>query len=819
MFRYLLLFFFLISFHLGYSQSAIVSGYLTDSASGKPLENAYVVLANSQAYVISDANGFYSIKVPSDTAFVLYFRFQRIVESRDIKPLKSGTTTTINVKIPAIVTAGVVTILSDAIERGGISTITLDPADMWQIPNPGNFENILKTLGVASGNNELSSGFNVRGGNYDENLIYVNDVEIYRPQLIRSGQQEGLSFINSDLVQNINFSAGGFQARYGDKMSSVLDITYRRPDSFSVGGNINFLGAQAHVEGKKGSRFRYLIGGRYRSNSYLFGSLDVQGNYQPRFFDIQSLLQYDINSRLKLTLLSAVASNRYLFVPESQKTSFGTVSQALQLTVFFNGAELMRYVTTTNALSLQYNPNDKLQLKLVSSAITSNEREFYTVEGAYRLDELDKDLGSSTFGQAKFNRGAGYFINHARNQLLVQAYTVAGKGSYFDGPWNLRFGVDYRKEIINDVLNEWVYNDSADYSVPANSGDSLFLYSTIRGKNNLNSNRYSTYIEQEWELKKESKMILNTGLRASYWDLNKQVLVSPRIQFSYEPNRPFNLKQGKTDSLKKRDIVVKAAWGIYYQPPFYRELRQLDGVVSRNVKAQRSMHFVLGSDLYFNMWGRKFKFFSEIYYKDLDNLIPYYFENVRIRYYANNNSKGYAAGIDTRVNGEFIKGLESWFSLSLLQTKERIKYTDSEGIQRTSDWLRRPTDQRVNMGIFFQDELPRFPVYKAHVNLVFGSGLPYFLGGAYRYNDLFKIPAYKRVDMGFSREFVSPARPGKKGVWKRFNTLWVSLEVFNILGVANTASYIWVRDVTGQTYAVPNYLTSRRVNLNIIFKL
>lgn len=816
--RYLTLLLLLLAGYASFGQKAKVTGKLLDSTTGKGLEYAYVIYNTSNLYSTTNLYGEFNLEVPADTPFFLTFQYQGLTHKVNVKALKPGENKVLEVRMRGTLEGQEIGIQSQR-DRAKISVITLKPGEFKRFSNPsGNFENILKTLGVASGNNELSSGFNVRGGNYDENLIYVNDIEIYRPQLIRSGQQEGLSFINSDLVNNIEFSAGGFSARYGDKLSSVLDITYRKPDSFSAGGNINFLGASLYMEGRKGPRFRYLVGARYRSNAYLFGSLDVQGNYQPRFMDIQSLMQYDINSRLNLSWLGALASNRYLFVPESQRTSFGTVSQALQLTIFFNGAELMRYLTTTNALTLKYTPNVYSQYKLIASAITSNEREYYTVEGAYRLDELDKDLGSSTFGQAKFNRGAGYFINHARNELQVQAYTAAFRGLYTKNAWNLRYGADYRKEIINDVLNEWVYNDSADYSIPNNSGDSIFLYSTIRGKNQLNSNRITAFVEQTWDLNKESNMILNAGLRYNYWDLNGQSLVSPRMQFAVEPNRKHNLNVA-SDSLKKRDYVLKAAWGVYYQPPFYRELRTLEGRVRTDVKAQRSIHYVLGADTYFKMWGRTFKFFSEVYYKDLDNLIPYYYENVRIRYYANNNARGYATGIDTRVNGEFIEGLESWFSLSFLQTRERIKYTDESGAEQLSDWLRRPTDQRINMGIFFQDELPRREEYKVHVNLVFGSGLPYFLGGAYRYTDEFSIPAYRRVDMGFSREFISPNRPAKGKFWSNFHTAWVSLDVFNILGVANTASYIWVRDVSGQTYAVPNYLTSRRVNLNFIFKL
>ncbi len=802
----------------GWAQTAVISGMVSDSNSFRAIEGAYITLRDTNLHTYTDERGRYKLIVPANRPLYVQFSYIGKYVMVRVEPLPAGSEKRIDARLSSEITTGEANVQGFK-NREVPSIITIDPKDAAKFPNPsGNFESILKTLGVASGNNELSSGFNVRGGNYDENLIYVNDIEIYRPQLIRSGQQEGLSFINPDLVENISFSAGGFQARYGDKLSSVLDIKYKQPRKRESGFQASLLGAQAYTQGRIGPRFSYLLGARYRSNSYLFGTFDVQGNYKPRFGDFQSLLTYRVTTNFDISLLSSFAANRFLFIPESQRTSFGTVTQALQLSVFFNGAELMRYRTLTNGLTFNYNSSPRAQSKLILSHYTSTETEFYTVEGAYRLDELDKDLGSETFGQAKFNRGAGYFINHARNELLVNSYSASFKNTYTKGRWFIHWGADYRREEIRDVLNEWVYNDSVDYSVPFNEGDSLFLYSRIRSKNNLRSNRISGYVQQTWNLNDSLQMKLNVGIRSHYWDLNGQNVISPRVQFSFEPNYRYNRQKGLPDSLKKKDLVLKAAWGIYYQPPFYRELRALDGQVNRNLKAQRSIHFVLGSDFYFDMWGRKFKFFGELYYKHLDNLVPYLYENVRIRYYANNNARGYATGIDTRVNGEFVKGLESWFSFSLLQTKERIRYTDENGVSRETGWLRRPTDQRINIGIFFQDELPKYPSFKVHLNVVIGSGLPYFLTGAARYQDDYKIPAYRRVDIGFTKEIISETRVAKKAWLKPVNSLWLTADIFNLLGVSNTVSYLWVRDVTGTVYAVPNYLTTRRLNLNLIVK-
>lgn len=814
----LLLFFLTLTYLVSQAQTATLQGVVTDSAQGFPLEGVNVVLEGSTEGTYTGNNGHYTLQVESKKKLVLIFSYVGKAIIVQVNPLADSETRTINARIQTTYLSGTVTI---NIERGRYSPniISIRPKEMERFSSPtGGIENMLKTLPGVSGNNELSSGFNVRGGNYDENLIYVNDIEIYRPQLIRSGQQEGQSFINTDLVENISFSAGGFQAKYGDKMSSVLDVKYREPDSFATGVHLSLLGASAFVEDKVGARFRYTLGARYRTNAYLFGSLDVQGNYKPRFLDLQTVLTYEINSKTQLSFLGSIAQNQFQFVPESQVTSFGTVTEALQLSVFFNGGELMRYTTSTNALTLKYALSKHFQIRIIGSSLYSNEREFYTVEGAYRLDELDKDLGSSTFGQAKFNRGAGYFINHARNELEVQMYTGGAKAAYYKGIWNLNYGVEYRHEAIWDVLNEWVYNDSVDYSVPVNGQDSLFLFSTIRSKNTLLSNRYSAYIQQNWELNKEKAMVLNTGIRAQYWDMNGQTVVSPRFQFSFEPNKAYNDQKDLPDSSKKRDILVKASFGVYNQPPFYREMRDLAGNVNTSLLAQRAIHYVLGSDFYFRMWQRPFKFSGEMYFKQLDFLDPYLYENVRIRYYANNAAKGYAAGIDTRVNGEFVKGLESWFSLSVMQTKEKITYTNTAGEQITTNYLRRPTDQRVNLGVFFQDELEKWPEYKVSLNLVVGTGMPYFLTGDFRYTDQFKIPPYRRLDIGFSRDIISADRPSTKKFAKHVDEAWISLDVFNVLGVQNVASYIWIRDVTGTTFAVPNYLTSRRINLNFVVK-
>lgn len=819
MLRYsLLLFFSIVSVWL-YAQNATVTGRITDST-GIPIADASVYIKGNDKGSFTNANGYYTISIPARQKVQLIYSYLSATPFlREVGPLPAGQKVEIDVTLNFKAIEVKTTEIEIERERDKASTITLDPKLSGTLPNvSGNFEAILRTLPGVSGNNELSSAYNVRGGNFDENLVYVNDIEIYRPQIVRSGQQEGLSFINPDMVENVRFSAGGFEARYGDKLSSVLDVQYRRPKQFAAGVNANFMGASVYAEGRsKKGRFSWMTGSRIRSNQYILNSLDVQGSYKPLFVDVQGLFTYNISSNFSVSYLGNYALNRFLLIPQTQRTSFGTVTNALQLTVFFEGSELMRYNTVMNGLTFNWDAGKYTNLKLIGSYFNSNEREFFTTEGAYRLDQLDNELGSDNFGQARFNRGTGYFINHARNQLTADVAAVAHKGSHITKNNTLYWGVKYQTETITDKQREWYYVDSAGYAVPFNTGDTLGLFNFVKGSANLQSHRMMAYIQNSNTLIDSIKLKVTYGLRSNYWSLNGQNVISPRIQVSFEPNRAYNLRAAH-DTLKKRDWIFRFAFGYYYQPPFYRELRGLDGKVNTNVKAQRSIHYVFGGDMNFKMWGRRFKFYSEVYYKQLDNLVAYQIENVRIRYFANNNSKGRAYGWDTRINGEFIKDLESWFSFSLMSIKENITYTDAQGVQRQSGYIRRPTDQRVNVGVLFQDELERWPRYKMQLNLVYGSNLPFYLGGDNRFKKGFTLPSYKRIDIGFSRDIYNETDARTTKFSRAFKSLFVSVQIFNLTQANNTISYIWVRDVEGTTYGVPNYLTSRRINLSIIAK-
>ena len=806
-------------------KNSFLYGIVRDSLN-RPIADVNIAVIGTTQTTISSEKGYFQLAIPANTELQLGFSYiGRPNKIIFVKALNAGERFELNPQMEYGVSLNQV-IISEERDRDKVSMQTIDPKSVSTLPNAsGSFETILKTLPGVVSNNEMSAQFNVRGGNYDENLIYVNDIEIYRPFLPRSGQQEGLSFIHTELVENVKFSAGGFEARYGDKLSSVLDIQYKRPKKALSSVNVSLMGVIAHTEGAtENKRFTYLLGARYWTNQYLVGTLDTKGNYQPSFTDLQTLLTYHFKDNLNLSFLGSYAQNRYLVVPESRETVFGTVRQALALRIFFNGSDLMEYRTATGALSLNYQPTQQTLLKLYASTFFSNESEFFTLEGAYRLEEVETDLGSDNFGKSKASKGVGYFLNNARNEINALVYNAGHRGTHQIGNQTLQWGAQFQGEHITDFLNEWQYIDSLGFAKPSLVDGQIVLNDYQYSRNALNSFRVSGYAQNSQLLNKVNSMRITYGVRSNWWNYNNENVISPRAQFSFEPNRRFNraIILGDEKGELKKDIILKAAVGVYYQPPFYRELRNFGGQLNPNIKAQRSIHYIVGGDLNFKAWERPFKFFAEAYYKQLDNLIPYEIDNVRIRYYANNSSSGYATGLDMRVNGEFVKGAESWLSVSLLDTKEKIKdaiVTNSNGDRIEPGYVRRPTDQRVTVSMMFQDYLPKFPSYRMQLNLVYGSGLPFGPPDRNRYGDTLTMPSYRRVDIGFLKVLVdeNDTKP-KKGWKKHFKSALVGLEVFNMLDVQNTISYLWIQDVEARTWAVPNYLTARRINVRVIAK-
>lgn len=798
-----------------FAQVSYIAGRVTD-ANEKGIEFVNVALQEAPELGSStDADGYFLFRLryqPTVTVLFSYVGYQPVAQRVTLLP---GDTVFLDIQISQGRNQLPTVVVRADNDRQKVSTFRLDPAEVEQIPLPsGNFESILKTigLGIATTGGELSAQYSVRGGNFDENLIYVNDFEIYRPQLIRAGQQEGLSFINSDLVSNVAFSSGGFEARYGDKLSSVLDVQYRRPDSLRASVEASLLGGSVHVETvSPNKKFSVLAGARYRTQQYLLNSLATAGQYTPTSADIQALARYSVHPSWELELIANVNDTRYTFIPESRVTSIGTIDNVKELEVFFEGQEVNRFRTMMGGLSATYvGDSNRLRLKFLASAYRSNETETFDVIGDYFLYQVESDLGSNEFNERLFSLGYGTYHDFARNYLVANVANASHKGYYFGDRHLVEWGARYQYETIDDRLNEWQRLDSALYTLPYLTNE-LALKEVLKTRITLSSSRFSAYLQDTWVLNRDSLRDINltAGIRGQYWDVNGEFVVSPRAQLSYKP-------------YWERNVIWRMALGMYVQPPFYRELRNLSGTINRDLRAQKSLHFVVGSDYVFEAWDREFRLISEAYFKWLWDLVPYEIEDVKIRYFGDNLARGYAAGIDFRLNGEFVRDAESWITLSIMQTQEDINgdtYLDEEGVLQEIGFIARPTDQRVNVGVLFQDHLPKNDNFKVHLNMLFGTGLPFSPPQSVRFRNALRIPPYRRVDIGFSAQLYDVLESDKHMGWrKHFENLWLSFEVFNLLGIENTISYIWITDNTNTSYAFANFLTNRRLNLRVIAK-
>lgn len=704
------------------------------------------------------------------------------------------------------------------INKGGPFLEEIKPQKLQLNPSiGGGIEALVKTFIGASAGNEMSIQYTVRGGNYDENLIYVNDVEILRPQLISSGQQEGLSFINTDLVQTVKFSAGGFGAQYGDKMSSVLDVEYIRPDSFKGSVTLGTMLNSAMVSGKH-KKFSGFIGIRNFNNGLITNSLDVNGNYSMRFSDVQGLMSYKLSRQWTVEFLGNLASNEYQLNPRSRTSTFGTVQNAFQLNVGMAGQEALNYLYGMGSLTFKYKRSVKNEFKWMVNHTAIAEEEVFDVEGAYFLSQLDRDLGSKTYGKPLKTLGYGYYIDHGRNRMIsgvTQLSHIGTLGKQTD-PFSWHYSVRVNQELVRDKISEWYYNDSSEYNLDpwGALGDTILFDNFIKANNQLKSLRGKGHIGAQWRLSKRQQIWLNLGIRGQYWNLNNEWVFMPRMSVSWEPNKNYNERQ-RVDSEKKADILFKFAAGAYHQPGFFRELRNFNGQINRSLLSQKSHHLVAGFERYIYAGTRKFKYTSEAYFKSYDDLVPYLFDNIRIRYYAQNSASGYAWGIDQRLYGEFTDGLESWFTLGIMQTKEQITYFDEVLKEEiTTAFLRRPTDRRVNLGVVFQDQMPNNPSIRVNLSLNIGTGIPYYLDGNARYtNTPNVIPPYRRVDIGFSKIFEN-----NKNLWiakAGLKSAWLSIDVFNLLAINNVIGYSWVKDLENNRYGVPDYLTGRRLNVRL----
>ena len=790
---------------IGANAQTVLTGVVTDSANA-PMPYVTIQIEETVGGTLTNDQGSFRIELKeAKTSCMLLFSSVGYKDHRELVEIGNRKSAFVKVKMAVERTnLESVDILESKINSPTFTKLDTRLAARLPSSSGNAVEELIMTLPGVATNNELSSQYSVRGGNFDENLVYVNDIEVYRPLLIKSGQQEGLSFINSDLVGSITFSAGGFDASYGDKMSSVLDITYKRPTEFKASASLSMMGASAHLEtASKNKRFAQLHGFRYKTSEYLLNTLNTKGEYMPSFLDYQTWLNFKLTDRTELSFLGNYSSNKYEFTPQSRETNFGTYDLIQSLKVFFDGWEKDKFESGTAALSFHYRPQSNTSLKLIASTFGTKEEETYDIIGEYWLNEVDVASQSDTYGDSLQNIGVGGYHKHARNYLNANVYTLEHKGTVEMKKNVLQWGAKAQREVISDEISEWEFRDSSGYSLPY-ADDKVLLYNSQRDTTDLSSTRLKAFIQDSYAFSSAlGRVAVTGGVRASYWSFNEELIFSPRFSLFCKPHWV-------------KDWAFHLAWGVYYQSPFYKEIRTRGGVLNKAIKSQRSVQYVAGAEHKFDAFGRPFKYTIEAYYKDMDNLIPYDVNNVQLVYYGQNLSYGYTTGLDMRIFGEFVPGVDSWFSLSVMDSQEDL-YDDSYVNSSTGEtvypgFVPRPTDQTFRMSIFFQDYFPRNPNFRMQLKAIYGSSLPFGPPNGEKYQMKLKMPPYKRIDIGLSR-YVSGTK--KDGNNRIYDNMTIGVEVFNLFDIGNTNSYFWVDDVYGNKYAVPNYLTGRRVNARI----
>ena len=811
------------------TKNATVTGKITDE-NDVPLNNVSIIILGKNSGITSTDSGTFSIKVAAQKSLALVFSYAGFISQQRNFFLSNDEKETIlirmkqNGKILETVTVG------DERERKETGLIKINPKTALTLPSTiGGIEGLIKTL--VGSNNELTSQYNVRGGNYDENLIYINDFEIYRPYLVSNGQQEGLSLINPEMVKNVNFYTGGFQSKYGDKMSSVLDIQYKKPVSFGGSAYVSLLEQGFQLEGtSRKKKFSYLAGVRNKSNRNLLSNQPATGAYIPSASDAQGFFTYKLSDKIQLELLGIISTSRFTFYPESVKKTSSVFSPFftanLGLDVFFEGQEKDAYTSSLLGFSVLQAVNKKTKLKWMLSRFKDAEKENADIAGAYLFGDRDFDNSSATFGQIVNPLGAGYYQNYNRNLLNIEVYNASHKGSYEAKDNFIQWGLSAEQTNIRDKLSQFEYRDSAGYSLPYIPG-TLNLYNVQNSTADLSIQKYSGYLQDNIRLSKsKTDITLQAGLRFNYNSLNQQFLLSPRAQLSLKP-------------YWKKDMVFKIAAGVYDQPPFYRELRKDDGSLNTAIKAQKSMQLVTGMDYNFKGPGnRLLRFTTEAYYKSMNDVIPYDIDNVKIRYLGSNNAKAYATGIEFRLFGELVKDAESRLSVGFMRTKENldndhfynyknaageiinantIDQTPTDSVKNEVGYLRRPTDRLITVGLYLEDYLPTNKNFKVYLNAIYGSNMSYNVPGSVKYRNGLIIAPYIRVDMGFSALLLSEKSYRRShSPFRKFENIWASLEVFNLINRENTISYQLIKDFSNTVYALPNRLTPRLVNLKIV---
>ena len=776
---------------------AKITGYVRD-ADGNPLDLVNIRVKNTLNGTISNEKGFYSISLATGDSVTLIFSCLGYNKAERIIPqLTKDMRLNVRMNYTSLELGEVV---ATAIRKQTTTLETLNADRVKLLPDPagGSIESLVVTFAGVSSNNELSSQYSVRGGSYDENIVYVNGLEVFRPLLIRSGQQEGLSFINPDLTESVNFSAGGFEARYGDKMSSVLDITYKKPKAFEGSASISLLGANAYV-GSSTGKFTQVTGFRYKTGRSLLKTTDTDAEYEPNFIDLQTYMTYQFAPKWEVNFLGNLAINKFKFVPHSRETSFGTATNSKKFTVFFDGQEEDRFETLFGALTLKHNPNENTELGLQASAFTSKEEEGYDIAGEYWLGDATEEVDQNDV----LDLAVGRYNEHARNRLHSNIMNVGHYGSVRLKSNTLKWGATVQMEKINDKISEWEKRDSSGYSLPQGGG-TVNVISNLFSDNELESTRISGYLQDIFKFRtKQGLFTLVGGVLGSYWSFNKEFIFSPRVSLGFIPNFDQNL-------------TFRLASGLYYQSPFYKELRTtvLDEYgnsitqLNKDLKSQRSIHVIAGGDYTFRLLDRNFKLSADMYYKKLDDLNPYTVDNVKIRYYGENCATGRAMGLDVKFFGEFVPGTDSWISFSLMKAEQSI---------RGSEYVPMPNSQGYNVSLFFQDYFPGYKRIKLNLKGVLSGGLPVTAPRTGYEDGYFRTPAYKRVDLGFSYQLAGGTDAiMDRGFFQHLKNIWLGLDVFNLFDIKNTSSYYWITNIDNHQYAIPNYLTGRQLNVRLI---
>ena len=771
------------------AQTFTLRGRVTDGE-GNPVEFASVTCPSQGRATVTSLQGQYELKLLSaDSVVVKFSMLGYRTKTRVLHRPKSTQTLQVTLTEQAS-TLGEVTVAGQKIQSGQTQDIGTKPLHSLPSTTGNAVEELIQSQAGVSTHSELSSQYNVRGGSFDENSVYINSVEVYRPFLVRSGQQEGLSVINPDMVERIGFSTGGFEAKYGDKMSSALDITYRRPKRFEATAAASLLGGSAYV-GFSNKKLAWANGLRYKTTKYLLGSLETKGEYKPNFLDYQTYLSYKPNKRWTVDFIGNIADNHYNFHPEDRETKFGTMESVRSFRVYFDGQEKDRFRTFFGTLGITRHLGDSTSVSLLGSSFSTSEQERYDIQGQYWLTQTETSE----------NLGVGTYFEHARNYLKAHVESVKLLLKHTAKQHNVEAGLTWKQEHIEENSVEYEMRDSAGYSVP-HTGKDLFMIYSLRARNELNANRLETYVQDTWRFRSAGEhtlFTLNYGLRFSHWNYNKESILSPRVSLGITPS--FN-----------HNVTLRFATGLYYQAPFFKELRDTSTVagvtratLNRKIKSQRSIHFIAGMDYRFNMNNRPFKFTAELYYKLLGNVVPYSINNVKVVYYGSNEASGHAAGLDLKLFGEFVPGTDSWVTLSFMDTKMKLN-----GVK-----VPMPTDQRYALNLFFTDYFPGTTRWKMSLKLAYADGLPFSAPHRELETNTFRAAAYKRADIGMSYRVLNNEHRERKSV---FRNIWLSLDCLNLLGINNVNSYYWVTDVTNQQYAVPNYLTGRQINARLLFE-